>query len=107
LFLIWGTTVCGLLALFVRRLVQVGQLIRSSAPADERLEAVFQEARQALGRGHVPVELRVSSLTEVPAICGFWQPTILIPRSLPEKLDRDQLRLILAHELIHWQRGDL
>ena len=53
------------------------------------------------------VRLRVTDRLGSPAICGFRRPTILLPRQGLEKLDREQIRLIFIHELVHWQRGDL
>ena len=42
-----------------------------------------------------------------PAICGLWRATILLPTGFPANLDREQIRLVLVHELVHWRRGDL
>ncbi len=39
-----------------------------------------------------------------PMITGFFRPKILMPN---RKFERDELRLILKHELTHFKRGDL
>ena len=39
-----------------------------------------------------------------PMIVGFLRPTILLP-TLP--YSREEYRLILLHELVHWKNGDL
>lgn len=42
-----------------------------------------------------------------PAIFGLLRPNLIIPADFQQRFSRDQRRLILQHELAHWQRGDL
>jgi WD40 repeat protein/beta-lactamase regulating signal transducer with metallopeptidase domain len=53
------------------------------------------------------VSIKISDRLGSPAICGLWRPTILLPRGFPAGLDREQVRMVFLHELIHWRRGDL
>ncbi|HEV2971383.1 MAG TPA: M56 family metallopeptidase, partial [Pirellulales bacterium] len=53
------------------------------------------------------VTLKMTDRLGSPAICGFWRPTILLPRGFPAGLDREQVRMVFVHELVHWRRGDL
>ena len=58
--------------------------------------------------------LRVSSSVRLlivedlgsPATTGIFKPAILIPRWCIEQLDHSELRIVLAHELIHIRRCD-
>ncbi|MAT14307.1 MAG: hypothetical protein CMJ46_03460 [Planctomyces sp.] len=52
------------------------------------------------------VRVRVVSKHIGPAVYGFMRPTIIIPRSVVEQCDADELDLILGHELIHLRRRD-
>ena len=51
--------------------------------------------------------MKISDAVGCPAVCGFWRPTILIPRRLVGRLDEEQLQLVFVHELAHWKRWDL
>ncbi len=42
-----------------------------------------------------------------PHISGFWRAQILLPRDFFHRFSPQQQKMILRHELAHWQRGDL
>ncbi|QDT30192.1 Regulatory protein BlaR1 [Gimesia panareensis] len=42
-----------------------------------------------------------------PAVIGLFRPTILLPTAIAESRTPEELKPILAHELIHIRRGDL
>ena len=42
-----------------------------------------------------------------PAVCGLFNPVILLPQTLVEKLSAGQLRAVLLHELFHLRRKDV
>ncbi len=54
-----------------------------------------------------PVRLMVLDCSIGPSVIGLLRPTILLPLSLTQGRSRDQLRPLLAHELVHIRRGDL
>ena len=41
-----------------------------------------------------------------PAVLGTLRPVLVVPESTATTLSREQLRLVLAHELVHLRRGD-
>lgn len=41
-----------------------------------------------------------------PSVAGFWQPVLLLPAGIEQRLDRPQLEAILAHEACHVGRRD-
>ncbi len=53
------------------------------------------------------IAVKISNHLNSPAICGLWRPTILLPSDFPGSLDREQVRMVFIHELVHWRRGDL
>ena len=42
-----------------------------------------------------------------PAVFGLFRPSILLPRPLLSAMPPEQVKLVLAHELIHVRRGDV
>ena len=42
-----------------------------------------------------------------PAIFGVLAPSLILPADFRQRFNNAQRRLILEHELAHWQRGDL
>jgi beta-lactamase regulating signal transducer with metallopeptidase domain len=96
------------LALFLCLLVRwwqiTGQVRR--AKTSERLVALAGEAQGVVGtKFKVQVKLTTNSMS--PAVCGLFRPAILIPQSLAENFSDEQLRAVLLHELIHLRRRDV
>jgi bla regulator protein BlaR1 len=73
--------------------------------SDPVLYALFEQCR-AEARLRRPVNMRISSDDIGPATCGVLVPTIVLPERLATSLSRDELRLVLLHELIHVRRRD-
>ncbi len=57
-------------------------------------------------RQRVDVEIRESVDVATPMVVGVFRPCVLLPVGFMEKLDDDQLVLVLSHELAHVRRGD-
>jgi bla regulator protein blaR1 len=57
---------------------------------------------------NIPSELdvREAPCCVEPAVVGWRQPIVLLPRDLPEYLTPSQLEAVLAHELCHVRRKD-
>jgi beta-lactamase regulating signal transducer with metallopeptidase domain len=96
------------LALLGWLLVRWWQITRQvrHAKTSERLAALANEAQIFIGtKFNVQVKLTTNSMS--PAVCGLFRPTILIPQSLVEHFSDGQLRAVLLHELIHLRRRDV
>ena len=97
--LVHGTkTVCGWIG--------ISRLLGQSSPLDNpALLAVVGALREKL---HVQqaVTVLVSVRSSMPLAIGWLKPVILLPSSVLAGLPRDQLEMILAHELIHIRRHD-
>lgn len=50
--------------------------------------------------------LLVSPQVCSPFLTGIWHPTIYLPASYEQDFTEDELRMVLAHEVAHWQNRD-
>jgi hypothetical protein len=41
-----------------------------------------------------------------PMLIGVLHPKIVLPENLLDRLDSEELQMVLAHELVHWRRHD-
>ena len=73
--------------------------------ADPALCALLEQCRGEAGV-RPTVVLHLPSRDIGPAACGVLSPAIVIPQRLIASLRRDELRLVLLHELIHVRRHD-
>ncbi|MHC4541946.1 MAG: M56 family metallopeptidase [Planctomycetota bacterium] len=105
-FLLWLPGASVISFLLVRRIRYVRQLIAQSTPVEGRLLEMLNQCRQDVGIRR-NIQLRLSTGTPSPAVCGLFKPTILMPAALSDKLPADKLRAALIHELAHIKRGDL
>jgi beta-lactamase regulating signal transducer with metallopeptidase domain/type II secretory pathway component GspD/PulD (secretin) len=96
------------LVLLLWLLVRWRQITRQVcfAATSERLTALADEAQKITGmKLKVQVKLTTNSIS--PAVCGLFRPAILIPQSLADNFSDEQLRAVLLHELIHLRRRDM
>jgi beta-lactamase regulating signal transducer with metallopeptidase domain/Leucine-rich repeat (LRR) protein len=100
-----GTLLCG--AWIVKEHLVLRRALRKnpSTPDAER-ESLLRTLALSLGVNR-PVKLRIIPQNVGPAVMGLWHPTILLPSAMAENERSVELRLALAHELIHVRRGDL
>lgn len=64
---------------------------------------------RSLGRLHVREDARVvqsDSEFAGPALVGAWRPRIVLPADFDRRYDARERELILAHERVHFVRGD-
>jgi beta-lactamase regulating signal transducer with metallopeptidase domain/Flp pilus assembly secretin CpaC len=104
--LVFSTSISLVLLLWL--LVRWWQITRQVclAATSERLTALADEAQKFVGmKFSVQVKLTTNSMS--PAVCGLFRPAILIPQSLVENFSDEQLRAVLLHELIHLRRRDV
>ncbi|RTE10161.1 M56 family metallopeptidase [Paenibacillus whitsoniae] len=76
------------------------------AVTDARVEAIFHECHTMMG-GHLSTQLVQSSRLETPALYGFRKPVVIIPHTLAETLNDEQLQHVFLHELAHRKRNDI
>jgi beta-lactamase regulating signal transducer with metallopeptidase domain len=99
-----GAVYSGLVAWHCWRLKRI---VDSAAPIDEGpLRVLLEKLSLELGIRQVP-ELVATPIAASPCLCGAIRPRIVIPAALLDELTAEQWRLVLLHELLHWQRRDL
>ncbi len=100
-----------LIAILIAMRVAVGlwklRRIRNHAipiPASE-LPLVLQEVFAQLGTTRT-VAICASADVSVPTAIGFFKPLVLIPKWALQDLSREEIKVILLHELAHLRRWD-
>ncbi len=73
---------------------------------DPCVRSLFQECRTELGIRR-PVSLMTAESSIGPATCGVFRACIVLPEALVARCVREELRLILLHELMHVRRWDV
>jgi len=106
IFFLWGAGVLIFAGWMIQRMLFVRRLVMQGHPAPESVLDLLDQCRRHMGI-HQRVDLRLSSQTFSPAVCGLVRPTILMPTALLERLPPENLRAVLIHELAHVKRGDL
>lgn len=76
---------------------------RWEQPAPDWVEPVVRSAAVEAGLSSLP-RVRQSPLVTSPMMAGLVSPTLLLPVKLPPK---EELALILAHEMAHCRRRDI
>ncbi|HTU26563.1 MAG TPA: M56 family metallopeptidase, partial [Pirellulales bacterium] len=106
-FVVW---LAGVAWLALRRVASVLALRKAghawSPIVDRGVLSLFDECREACGLSR-PVRLLTAEGNVGPATCGVGQPRIVLPKKLLGRLTREQLRLVLMHELVHVARRDM
>ncbi|MCH7688052.1 MAG: M48 family metalloprotease, partial [Planctomycetes bacterium] len=107
LLLVWLSITILLGCVVLWRAWRVQQIVIQSVAAPDELIDLLENCCSQLGLKQGSVQLKISNQLGSPAICGLWKPTVLLPRHLLDKLDREQFLLVFYHELSHWKRFDL
>jgi len=107
MFSIWAMGLALCTTFVLGKQVGCSKLIRkSSRPVDKQYVRALAELS---GRLDVRrrVRLIVTSRPIGPAVFGLFRPSILLPEPLLSGTPLEQVKLVLAHELIHVRRGDI
>jgi beta-lactamase regulating signal transducer with metallopeptidase domain len=106
IILAWSTISAGLLVWLTVRWQQVTRDVQRATPVPVWLGELFNETKHSVGLRRT-VHLRLTDQAMSPAVCGLFQPVILLPQSLVQRLPPAQLRAVLLHELTHLRRSDV
>jgi beta-lactamase regulating signal transducer with metallopeptidase domain len=101
---VWTTGVVLLLLRLVGEVGAATALVRASAPAGRRSNALMHRAATAIGCIRIP-ELRETPALATAALVGFRRPVLLLPVRARDWSD-DELFGVLCHELEHARRND-
>ena len=104
-----GIWLIGFAALFLSRTMRrakVRQALKQGRTVTAGREwSALKRAQDSLNLS-AEVRLVISSMQMEPGVVGVWKPAILLPESIAEHLDDDELEAIMLHELVHVQRQD-
>lgn len=105
---LWAVGTCLSLAfLLIQEIRFRRRLHRDAIPLQStRLHPLLQEAAASLSVRRLPQVLE-TSLVSSPALCGWKNPKLLLPRGHWDNLATDELRFVLLHELGHLRRHDV
>jgi len=106
LLLAWGSALLVQLALLRLQARRLRKLLRRTRPAGDPIISLVQEVALQLGLRRTPQALLVNEVCS-PFVCGLWRPRLVLPESLQTNLNRNELRLVILHELAHLRRCDL
>lgn len=102
----WGLGAVVFLGLVVWRTVPLGRWQRRAAKVPGALTRLLAASQAEVGLSRT-VALGWTGEGQSPALCGWWRPTLLLPRGLAVRLSEPQLRAVFLHELVHARRGDV
>ena len=106
LIAIWfGGVVVSLLASVRKWQLIQGRITKHEVTAPLALQQLTKRLASELGIRR-KVQLVVSSEPIGPAVIGVWKPMLILPEALLRERSEESIEPILAHELLHVQRGD-
>lgn len=89
----------------IREMRSYSRIISQASPADSGLAAMLARVAERIGyMGRVRV--LISEHVDTPTLFGWLRPVVLLPVSVALNFPREQVELILAHELGHLRRYD-
>ncbi len=103
---VWGS-VAGALALWAGRVsARLRRILKDSREAPSWARRLLRQVAADL-QCRREVGLRSSSTVASPTLTGLFRPVVILPEGFSDPGAIEDLRAVLAHELSHWQRGDL
>lgn len=108
LLLIWAGVSLVLLIQFAVSWFRLSKLLRTANEnTREDLAEILNQSWTALNPGkRTRPRLLFSNQVSGPVAAGIRSPGIILPETLPDQINAEQLRNILIHELAHIVRGD-
>jgi beta-lactamase regulating signal transducer with metallopeptidase domain len=94
------------LAWIVRGVVRFRCLLRNAWLADADTQGLTRELAERLRLTRHPLVWLVPGRVSPMLWALVGQPRLVLPAELLQRLEREQLRTILLHELVHWRRRD-
>lgn len=103
--IIYGLFLLAQAARLIWGLLQVrGMFSRAAECCDARVLRLSE--RFASGAHNRQIKILTSTTARVPFAIGFLRPAVILPLSLVQKAQNDELSVVLAHEFAHIQRRD-
>ncbi|MCA9259526.1 MAG: M56 family metallopeptidase [Planctomycetales bacterium] len=107
LFLTWSAGVAVASLVLIRNLAVAYALRSRAKPMDDPIVTeVAAELLRCVGVTRGP-RLLASESPIIPQLVGICRPAIILPVTSSATYSASEMRLIVAHEIAHWQRRDL
>lgn len=103
--IIWLVGVFAFLIVLLVQTVALARVVRRSCLPPQELQILFEHCCHSL-RVNQKVQFVVTDQISTPGIIGVWHPAVLIPDWCVKSMTKDQIQLIITHELIHLKRRD-
>ncbi|HSZ15577.1 MAG TPA: M56 family metallopeptidase [Terracidiphilus sp.] len=94
------------LCAWIVRWRHIARALKGAQPAFDGLEAEILRKMEAARKFEKPIPLLLSETSLEPGIFGIWNPTLVWPRGISQKLSKSQIEAIMVHELEHVRRRD-
>ena len=104
-FLIWMIGTAALIFFVFKRVRKVYQLLETAEPVSGDVVVILEQCKNTMQLKQDVRAFYVDSMIS-PAVCGIFNPVILLPKKLTRFLKEHDLQIILMHELVHIQRCD-
>lgn len=104
---LWMAGVVWLLGRALAGSIRTSRALRASSDSIDGTHALLLAGLQHQVGVRGAVKIAITDLVATPAVHGLFRPTILLPANGARRLDDDELRHVILHELSHIRRGDL
>ena len=94
-------------AIVDRRIDAIMERCRNEILNSDKLKTQFNLRRKYIKYTLRNVKLKAGDFTDGPMVFGWWKPVIILSRGQIARLDDEQLRFILLHELCHIIQVDI
>lgn len=106
LMFIWLMGAVLLLVRLITGCFRLAAILKSAVPnSDASITELFELAGRELQVRRVP-DLLLSKQVSGPVATGLFRPRIVIPEGMFDRVDREQMRNVLVHEIAHIVRHD-
>lgn len=104
--LVWLAGITALSIAVLHNANRYRRMKSSASDVEPATEELLDRCRQVV-KIRRRVRILETSQIESPVVVGYWQPTLLVPPNLSTRISREQLRMVLLHELTHVKRHDI
>jgi bla regulator protein BlaR1 len=108
LFVLWLVGVCLLGTYTIRINWKFAQKMKKETVTitDARILELFNQCKKMMSI-HKPIALVKSCNLATPTLFGFVKPQLIMPQTILNSLNDDQLQHVFLHELAHGKRNDI
>lgn len=105
LFLGWAIGVLGIFIWVMAKLAGFNKILRASAPPPQGVCALIGKYSKEFELKREVKALVCDEITS-PIVGGIFKPVIILPSAILQRLNEEELRPVIVHELAHIKRGD-